>query len=186
MLQEYFNFTGLAAIFDTRHRDTVQSSDIWPKFLENLLIRCPIELLGYLFRATHSTIYGFVYDDDNLFPSDVVEIPFPDLDMLFGVPLISSDPPYPERMKEMSLAYMKVWSTFIKKGRLPSVNGNPWPVMIEDSRWTAISVTIKGGMKLSAPPRFVHKTCEKIDALLLGSIRHPDSDSSEFATEETP
>ncbi|KAL3245885.1 hypothetical protein MRX96_058124 [Rhipicephalus microplus] len=185
MLQEYFNFMGLAAIFDTRHRDTVQSSDIWPKFLENLLIRCPIELLGYLFRATHSTIYGFVYDDDNLFPSDVVEIPFPDLDMLFGVPLISSDPLYPERMKEMSLAYMKVWSTFIKKGRLPSVNGNPWPVMIEDSRWTAISVTIKGGMKLSAPTRFVHKTCEKIDALLLRSIRHPDSDSSEFATEET-
>ncbi|XP_049271334.1 acetylcholinesterase [Rhipicephalus sanguineus] len=182
-LQEYFNFTGLAAIFDKLRRDTVQSSDIWPRFLEDLLIRCPIEQLGDLYRVMHATIYGFVYDDDDPYPSDVVEMPFPDLDMLFGVPLISSDPPYPERMKETSLQYMKVWSTFIKKGRLPNVNGNPWPVMIEDSRWTAISVIIKDGMKLSAPTRFVHKTCEQIDALLQQSIRHPDSDSSEFGTE---
>ncbi|KAL1471275.1 hypothetical protein MTO96_023784 [Rhipicephalus appendiculatus] len=182
-LQDYLNFTGLAPIFDKLRRDTVHSSDIWPRFLEDLLIRCPIELLGDLYRVMHATIYGFVYDDDNPFPSDVVEMPFPDLDMLFGVPLVSSDPPYPEHMKETSLAYMKVWSTFIRKGRLPSVNGNPWPLMIEDSRWTATSVVIKAGMRLSAPTRFVHKTCEKMDALLLRSIKHPDSDSSEFATE---
>ncbi|KAH6933947.1 hypothetical protein HPB50_019139 [Hyalomma asiaticum] len=182
-VQEYLNFTSLTAIFYKLRSSSASPIDVWPRFLEYLLISCPIELISDLYQAIYARTYGFVYEQETRYPDGVGGAPFPDVDMVFGVPLVSSAPAYPEHMKETSLKFINVWSTFIKKGRLPSVDGNPWPVMIENTRWTAVSVVIKDGMKLSAPARSVHKTCEDIDNILLGVVNHPDADSSEFATD---
>ncbi|XP_072142783.1 uncharacterized protein [Dermacentor andersoni] len=183
-LGDYLGLTDLAAPYFHLRENSAPGSNIWPAFIEDLLVRCPIELFSDLYHSMYATVYGFVYEGESEYPWNVAERSFPDLDLLFGVPLISSDPVYPEHMKQTSLKFMRVWSTFIKTGRLPTVNGNPWPVMIEDSRWTATSVIIRDGMKLSAPTRFVQKRCELIDAILMKAVKEPGSDSNDFATEK--
>ncbi|XP_065280481.1 acetylcholinesterase-like [Dermacentor albipictus] len=183
-LGDYLELTDLAAPYFHLRNNSAAGSNIWPAFMEDLLVRCPIELFSHLYHSMYATVYGFVYEGESEYPWNVPETRFPDLDLLFGVPLISSDPVYPEHMKQTSLKFMRVWSTFIKTGRLPTINGYPWPLMIEDSRWTATSVIIRDGMKLSAPTRFVQKRCELIDAILMKAVKEPGSDSNDFATED--
>ncbi|XP_077508551.1 uncharacterized protein LOC144119923 [Amblyomma americanum] len=109
---------------------------------------------------------------------------FPDLDLLFGVPLTAPNRMYPERLKQASLLFIKAWATFMKTGRLPAVNGDPWPVVIEDTPKTALEVVIRDGFKLSAPTRFADKTCVLINEILRKSVTDQDGDPSEFVTNE--
>ncbi|XP_077508554.1 uncharacterized protein LOC144119926 [Amblyomma americanum] len=185
-LQDQLNFDDLKAVFEKARKKTPPDRGIWVRFLENLLVRCPAELLSDLVRDISFLSYGFVYvTDPDAMVADTSANSFPDLDLIFGVPLTTPNHMYPERLKQASLLFMKAWATFMKTGRLPTVNGEPWPVLIEDTPRTALEVVIRDGFKLSAPTRFVDTTCDLINDILKKSVRDEDSEPISTYTKRT-
>ncbi|KAH9365646.1 hypothetical protein HPB48_013138 [Haemaphysalis longicornis] len=163
VLEEHFNFTAdeVAAL-------DVSRKDAWPTFLENLLIRCPVEQFSDVARNMFRS-YGFVYveneQESDLGKRAIPQTPHPELDLIFGVPIIR---PSREdtKLKEASRKYVHAWSHFMKTGMLPMPGGNSWPPVIEESVGTAVEVVINAAMNMTVPPRFASKTCEQIQKAL--------------------